>query len=84
MEAARCLLTTQGARKPARAPGRSSPLRVRQRRPLKGPHGCENREKAGRQTEVDRRTRDLHAQMAIASLWGGQLHGNLTKNQEKT
>lgn len=84
VEAARCLLTTQGAQKPARAPGRSSPLRVRQRRPLKGPHGCENREKAGRQTEVDRRTRDLHAQMATASLWGGQLHGNLTKNQEKT
>lgn len=43
-----------------------------------------NSEKAGRQTEVDRRTRDLHAQMAAASLWGGQLHGNLTKNQEKT
>lgn len=84
MKAARHLLTTQEAQVPSGAPGRRSPLRVSRRRPPTGHQGWENHEKAGRQTEVGRSTRDLHMQTATASIWGSQLHGKLVKSQEET
>lgn len=50
------------------------------RQPPTGHQGWENHEKAGRQTEVGRSTRDLHMPTATASIWGSQLHGKLVKN----